>query len=101
MHLFKQACMFKQAAKTDAEECEPFQKLIRNLRPSFPDHESRTEKFIMTEKRHSNLRKSVITLLPKGFLSRTRAEDCLPIALRLGQRLCRAGGENFSSRSPS
>src|SRR6202521_541693 len=43
MHLFKQASVVEQSAKTDAQECQPFQKFFREILRTLPLREGRTE----------------------------------------------------------
>ena len=56
--------VLEQAAKTDAEKRKPFQKFVRNIRRAIPDHERRSEEFVVAENRHSHLEKSAILRPP-------------------------------------
>lgn len=68
MHLFKQARVFEQAAKTGAEERQPFQKLFRNLCCVLPRRKGRAMELAMTENRNSNFGGSATAIPLTDFL---------------------------------
>src|SRR5580692_3421911 len=56
MDLFKQAGVFEQAAKIDAQQRETLQDKSRDVRHILPDHQGGAEKLPLTDEGHRHLR---------------------------------------------